>query len=384
MLIKSWRKIIEFFHKEDNANHVSTPINIVGTQHNKRGENIKQCKINETVYLSLEENNAYDQNAIHVKRKNNKSLGYIPKNIAQKLAPELRDNKCSYRAKICKINTDLYGDIFGLSIIIKHDAEIILSHQEAPIICHFERSPDNNYYLYVNSNDKIKDKIVDYLKEINVKVLNVSFPSLPSKLGAQYYWLIKIEFCEDEYNSTDRIYELIKNRFGIYDRDEELDSIIKENDSALKSKDNQIKEDTLLLKDDKRVIERKFKKEREKLKKKIVSQFETTIKGVFNDIEFLGDSIKFSCDCDEKEKITIFKTIIKIQHNQKLEGRKRIRVTKNYHECRYKMTQDSNGSGGPSGRIYFNNTSPKKILISRKHDQSKDIEFLKLISGLYP
>ena len=57
---------------------------------------------------------------------NNKSLGYIPKNIAQKLAPELRDNKCSYRAKICKINTDLYGDIFGLSIIIKHDAEIIL------------------------------------------------------------------------------------------------------------------------------------------------------------------------------------------------------------------------------------------------------------------
>ena len=46
-------------------------------------------------------------------------------------------------------------------------------------------------------------------------------------------------------------------------------------------------------------------------------------------------------------------------------------------ECRYKMTSDSGGSGKPSGRIYFNNTNPKKLLISRKQDQKKDIEFLK-------
>jgi hypothetical protein len=376
MFKKIYRLIAKYFYKEKNSDHVSTPINIIGTQHNRRGENIKLCRVNETVYLSLEENNIHDKNAIHVKRNNDKSLGYIPKNIAEKLAPELRDNKCSCKAKICKINTDLYGEIFGLSIVIKHDESISINHQEIPIVCHFERS-DDNYYLYLNSNDKKKDEIIKYLKEIDVKVLNISFPSLPSKSGAQYYWLIKIEFSEDKYNSTDRIYELIKNKFEIYDRDEELDSIIKENDSALESKENQIKEETLLLKDEKCVIEREFKKEREKLKKKIISQFENTIKGVFNNIEFLGNSIKFSCKCDEKEKITIFKTVIKIQQNQILEGRKRIRVTNNYQECRYKMTKDSNGSGGPSGRIYFNNTFPKKILISRKQDQEKDIEFLK-------
>ena len=127
MFKKIYRLITEFFYKEDNSNYVSTPINIIGTQHNRRGENIKLCRINETVYLSLEENNIHDKNAIHVKRNNDKSLGYIPKNIAEKLAPELRDNKCSCKAKICKINTDLYGEIFGLSIIIKHDESISIA-----------------------------------------------------------------------------------------------------------------------------------------------------------------------------------------------------------------------------------------------------------------
>jgi len=108
MFKKIYRLITKYFYKEDKSNYVSTPINIIGTQHNRRGDNIKLCRINETVYLSLEENNIHDKNAIHVKRNNDKSLGYIPKNIAQKLAPELRDNKCSCKAKICKINTDLY------------------------------------------------------------------------------------------------------------------------------------------------------------------------------------------------------------------------------------------------------------------------------------
>jgi len=368
MFKKIYRLITEFFYKDDNTDYVSTPINIIGTQHNRRGENIKLCRINETVHLSLEENNIHDKNAIHVKRKNNTSLGYIPKNIAEKLATELRDNKCSYKAMICKINTDLYGDLFGLSIIIKHDESINISHQEMPIVCHFERS-NNNYYLYLNSNDKIKDDIVNYLEDIEVKVLDVSFPTMPSNSGVQYYWLIKIEFSEDSYDSTDRIYELIKNRFYIIDQDEELDRIIAEEFHELKSKE-------IVLKDETRVLKREFKKERENLKTKIITQFKNTIKGVFNNTIFLRDSIEFASSCDEIEKIRIFRTINQIYNDQNLEARKKIIVT-NYMECRYKMTSDSGGSGKPSGRIYFNNTNPKKLLISKKQDQTKDIEYLK-------
>jgi len=41
------------------------------------------------------------------------------------------------------------------------------------------------------------------------------------------------------------------------------------------------------------------------------------------------------------------------------------------------MTNDSSGSMEPSGRIYFNNTSPRRILISGKEHQTRDINYLK-------
>lgn len=78
---------------------ISYLINLSGVTWENRQTIIGELNPKMEVYLERDYQNKYDKNAIAVKIKNGQQIGWIPKHLAETLAPEL-DADINWRAKI--------------------------------------------------------------------------------------------------------------------------------------------------------------------------------------------------------------------------------------------------------------------------------------------
>ena len=67
--------------------YVYEGVPIVGVTFNNRQEAIHKMELDEVIQLVREPNNAYDPNAIQVKRLTGEEIGYIPRYMAEDIAP---------------------------------------------------------------------------------------------------------------------------------------------------------------------------------------------------------------------------------------------------------------------------------------------------------
>ena len=74
-------------------------INVAGVSWENRQELIKELKVDSEVILLRDPTNQYDKNAIAVKTKENIQIGWVPKKIAEVLAPEI-DAGINWQAKV--------------------------------------------------------------------------------------------------------------------------------------------------------------------------------------------------------------------------------------------------------------------------------------------
>jgi hypothetical protein len=95
-------------------------------------ENIKKfgCRDIDTYALVREPENPHDPNAIRVSLLGKIFMGYVPKEIAKRLAP-MMDSGRQFMAFFVKLNVPLYEGPVGLTVEIRELAENEDEHQKA-------------------------------------------------------------------------------------------------------------------------------------------------------------------------------------------------------------------------------------------------------------
>ncbi|RCW60160.1 MULTISPECIES: HIRAN domain-containing protein [Halanaerobium] len=99
-----------------NNNIIKTKV--VGITFNNRENKIRNLNYNDSIFLKRDYENEYDNNAIKVVSKIGDILGYLPKELAFKLAPKF-DKKQSFEAKIYELPKDDNNITFKIEIYNK-------------------------------------------------------------------------------------------------------------------------------------------------------------------------------------------------------------------------------------------------------------------------
>lgn len=93
---------------------------IAGITFENRQEYIKNLKVGDKLKIVRDPSNQFDCNAIRLLDAKNNQLGFIPKEIAEKLAPEIDMGRC-YNIIICSIKPIDYDEHLGVEILVEED-----------------------------------------------------------------------------------------------------------------------------------------------------------------------------------------------------------------------------------------------------------------------
>ena len=91
---------------------------IVGVTHGNRQQLIKSLKIGDVLTFQREPNNQYDRNAIAIMTTTGEQLGYISKELAEKLAPKM-DIGINFEVKVSNITGGTNGMNYGVNIFVE-------------------------------------------------------------------------------------------------------------------------------------------------------------------------------------------------------------------------------------------------------------------------
>ena len=92
---------------------------VAGVTFDNRQRYIRRMSVGETVSLVREPNNPYDRNAICVINANGDQIGFISKELASTMAPQM-DAGVNYHATVCGITGNNPGENIGVNLLIKY------------------------------------------------------------------------------------------------------------------------------------------------------------------------------------------------------------------------------------------------------------------------
>tara|TARA_R110001583_G_scaffold5731_4_gene30536 strand:- start:1417 stop:2535 length:1119 start_codon:yes stop_codon:yes gene_type:complete len=364
-LIKTIKKIKNNeVHKLDSKNFIS--LWTAGLNYDSRHEAVRKCSLNERVYLEREPQNIKDNNAIHVKRKNGDSLGYIGRIRAHQLAPLLDKNEISSSARIVALKCDLVENIHGLKIAIGVSPEILNSNN--PILkdirFRFDNSESGNLYLLLDCDERTLDEIIKILNQSQFEIIRSGVSYRPGSDGNLYSWYLRLENGVDQ----EAIQKVLRDNFPILDErynhelDEEYLDLQSEEIDELKSQNKTLASELFHVKES--LI--KF----QKIHANRSNQFKDLIYLTLPRVEFLGDSIDV-LNNEVQDYSDPLEKIKEILNNSSYRAKK-IKTLNGWFESHFNTGQRDNG------RLYFKRNNDKlNVLVSFKKTQSKDIQFLK-------
>ncbi|MBQ4915280.1 HIRAN domain-containing protein [Maribacter sp. MMG018] len=337
-----------------------------GLNYDSRHEAVRKCTLNEKVYLEREPQNIKDNNAIHVKRKNGDSLGYVGRMHAQQLAPLLDQNAIFSWARIVALKCDLVENIHGVKIAIAVSPEIITSNtpKQKDIHFRFDKSEHNNLYLLLDCDERTLGEIIKLLNQSLFEIIRSGVSYRPGSDGNLYSWYLRLE------NSVDQesIHKLLRDNFPIlnerynHELEEEYFELQSEEIEDLKSRNKVLTEELSHAK--KNLI--KF----QSIHSHRSNQFKDLINLTLPKVQFMGDSIDV-LNNEIQDYSGPLKKIKEILNNNNYKAKK-IKTLNGWFELHFNTGQRDDG------RLYYRRCAHQlDVLVSFKKTQSKDIQFLK-------
>ena len=375
-LFRKEREIISDNGLLDSKNTASIDFWTAGIIYDSRLDNLLNCKIKEKVFLVREHDNPNDKNAIHVKTKDEKSLGFVNKNRAANLAPLIDSKEVGIVGYITSIQADLDNTTYGVKIAlpVSEQAAGILKRDTLREIDYvFELSPSQNLYMLLNCNKNTLDEVKDILEANEIPVIRTGVSFIPSTTtGIQYRWYIQLDKdCDKEF-----IGKMLRGRFPVLQ--EKHDSRLNKDYIKLQEEENQdltaqgtqfsemINQQTERIHDLEKELQSISKRE-----KILSSQFEDMLKIFLGNVVFVRDSTNVLKVDVEDYRIAI-KEIIRINSDPHFKATP-IRTLNKWFEIHF------NTGVKDDGRIYFKKEgSDLSILVSLKATQKKDINFLRM------
>lgn len=336
-----------------------------GIKYESRLDNVLNCKVHEPVNLVREPKNKIDSNAIHVKRLNGQSLGFVGKLKAQKLSSFLDEGKIDTRAYIIDIKCDLLKDIYGVKIAfnIKSDYAGLFVQNDEVIDVLFDKSPKGNLYLLLSCEESVLDSVKDLFKKNNISIYRSGVSYRAAKNGRNYDWY----FFLDQDTNVGLIQQLLEARFPILKEKSTLEF----NEEYLMMQEeelDELKKSSSDLISENATLKNNLEKSNRRLNQ-LDNQFEKFINAVFPGVEFLEPSLEV-LQTGIPDFSKALNEIKKIVSENKYKG-KPIKTADGWFDTHFSTGVRKDG------RIYFKKCNGTiTILVSLKQDQTADIKRL--------
>ena len=369
------KTIFSFFKKKEkiepdkegfkNSGYRSISLWTAGLNFESRKDTVLRCHIHESVDLIREPDNEIDMNAIHVRRKDGSSLGYVGKYRAAKLAPLIDSNDIKPEAVIVDLKCDLQDEIFGVKIALlvkpKIFKKLIKNKEEIDFL--FDTSDHGNLYLLLECEESTLDEIINLLTKNKININRTGISYRPGSNGEVYSWYLLL----DKNIDIHFIEKVLRGNFPVlnekYERDisEEYVELQEEEIIDLKTVNTQLIENVKKLQNS---VDRS-----RKIHKLFSSQFQNIIKIALPNVIFIGGSIDI-LENEIEDYSNPLRKIIQINSDPQFKGKK-ITTLDKWWEIHFNTGQRDDG------RLYFKKENMNLfVLISFKKDQRKDIIYL--------
>jgi hypothetical protein len=143
-------------------------VKLTGVTYEGRQFYIAKMNVNDQIYLRRDRNNRYDNNAIGVYNNQNQNIGWIPRDIAASLAPDMDSGVQLFT----KINQILGGNgyNYGVEIFISNNVKKLRLHQPVSRSGQSYHSPANQFDSSNHHHSKdYYDENLGYLEEIEMR-----------------------------------------------------------------------------------------------------------------------------------------------------------------------------------------------------------------------
>lgn len=374
-LFRKEREIISGNGLLDSKNTASIDFWTAGILYDSRLDNLLNCKIKEKVFLVREHDNPTDKNAIHVKTRNKKSLGFMSKGRAASLAPLIDSNQVGIVGYITSIQADLGNTTYGvkISLPVSDQAAQMLKRDTLRAIDYvFELSPSQNLYMLLTCRKNTLDDVKNLLETIEIPVVRTGVSFIPSMTtGKQYRWFIHLDNnCDQKF-----IEKTLRKNFPVlqetYDNrlDKDYIKLQEEENQNLAARGTEYSE--IINGHTERISElEKALQYATKQEEKLSSQFEDMLKIFLSNVIFVRDSTNV-LKAEVKDYRIAIKEILRINTDPLFKATP-IHTLNKWFEIHF------NTGIKDDGRIYFKKQgSDLNILVSFKATQKKDIEFLR-------
>jgi hypothetical protein len=160
--------------------------------------NVAELRLREVLTLRREPDNAYDGNAIRVERYNRQGCGYIRRDLAAVLAPEMDRAQQPLFAVVTVLDANFYDDKLALKIAIALPDEIRecirseLQALERPLRYLYE-STAHHLYILLECTERKYAQVKAALADIGLEQPHSGISDRTASNGQYYSWFVRVE-----------------------------------------------------------------------------------------------------------------------------------------------------------------------------------------------
>lgn len=191
---------------------------LAGVMHDERYIVIPHLSLREAVHLRREPNNPADANAILVETQNGQQVGYIRRELASYLAPQISEEAQPIQATVTELSSDAGGSAYRVRINFSVPAEWLNRPEnvepasDQPTEYTYEDN-GSNVYVLLNSSEERFNEVREKMTADNISHTRSGLSYRPAHNGRPYQWYIRIDRTPEMNKS--RIEDFFRRNFNV-------------------------------------------------------------------------------------------------------------------------------------------------------------------------
>lgn len=177
------------------SGHEPIRVPIAGVMHQDRLRYVRHLILGELVRLRRDLGNEFDSNAIRVEARSGQHLGYVPRNIAGKLASYIEERQYLLDAVVTELTSDVDASVVGAAVTFYAPATLvtdILSQAGGWEFC-CDTLPEGATYLMLNCDEAELTRVTVALDQSGLHPVRSGFSYSQVSDGRQYRWYVRLE-----------------------------------------------------------------------------------------------------------------------------------------------------------------------------------------------
>ncbi|MCM3869237.1 MAG: DUF429 domain-containing protein [Pyrinomonadaceae bacterium] len=191
---------------------------LAGVMHDERYLVIPQLSLREPVQLRREPDNPSDANAILVETQNGQQVGYIRRELASYLAPQINEEAQPIQATVTELSSDAGGSAYRVRVNFSVPAawlnrqETLEPSDDQPTEYTYDDS-GSSVYVLLNSSEERFNQVREKMTAENISYTRNGLSYRSAHNGRPYQWYIRIERTKEMNKGL--IEEFFKRNFNV-------------------------------------------------------------------------------------------------------------------------------------------------------------------------